>query len=591
MYGDAVRGRLSWRATEHALILTFAVFALVFVWRASAVIDGHRTFSLFDDAMISMRYGRNLVDGHGLVFNNGQHVEGYTNLLWTLVMAGVQVVVPGRRFSAGAVSLLSASLLVAQLYVVRAFTRRLTDLPFAPLVAIAGTACSFTLVFWALRGMEVGLLALLVVSAAFAVARVMQEGLDRRGGLLIAFLLTLVLFTRDDAAVPCAVMLAFLIAGVDRERRKRTAAVAAAGAVAVVGARLALRLALYGHLVPNTYVLKIQGIPKHLLLQRGLLGLGYVLGFGLAVPVALGLIAISRADTRPVRLALMMLATIVVAQLAYSVAVGGDAWEDAGFANRFLATVIGPLSILVAIGVANLARGRVHRRAGLLALVPITGSIVFVVVAPRFTRYYQLGDKAARSGFHDTVRLLFLVAAATVLCAAMLRRSARPALAAVLALLAVAAPNVLPIASWTRHNQPFQTSETAWARYGERLAAATQPNARIAASSIGNIGYFSQRPIVDELGKIDEHVARTPPRTSFWVLPGHWRWDYRYSVVTLRPDVVAELFGPSKADEQMIEAAGYDVVPTPSGHGPVYVRANSALVDRSKLRYAAEVAR
>src|SRR5438128_259469 len=39
-----------------------------------------------DDAFISMRYARNLSLGHGLVFNAGERVEGYTNFLWTLIL-------------------------------------------------------------------------------------------------------------------------------------------------------------------------------------------------------------------------------------------------------------------------------------------------------------------------------------------------------------------------------------------------------------------------------------------------------------------------------------------------------------------------
>lgn len=37
-----------------------------------------------DDAFISFRYAKNFVDGLGLVFNQGEFVEGYTNFLWTL---------------------------------------------------------------------------------------------------------------------------------------------------------------------------------------------------------------------------------------------------------------------------------------------------------------------------------------------------------------------------------------------------------------------------------------------------------------------------------------------------------------------------
>ena len=36
-----------------------------------------------DDAFITYRYARNLARGNGLVFNEGEQVEGYTNFLWT----------------------------------------------------------------------------------------------------------------------------------------------------------------------------------------------------------------------------------------------------------------------------------------------------------------------------------------------------------------------------------------------------------------------------------------------------------------------------------------------------------------------------
>ena len=40
-----------------------------------------------DDAYISFRYAANLVAGHGLVYNPGEAIEGYTNFLWTLIVA------------------------------------------------------------------------------------------------------------------------------------------------------------------------------------------------------------------------------------------------------------------------------------------------------------------------------------------------------------------------------------------------------------------------------------------------------------------------------------------------------------------------
>src|SRR4249920_1270831 len=40
-----------------------------------------------DDAFISFRYAKNLVEGRGLVYNTGERVEGYTNFLWTVIIA------------------------------------------------------------------------------------------------------------------------------------------------------------------------------------------------------------------------------------------------------------------------------------------------------------------------------------------------------------------------------------------------------------------------------------------------------------------------------------------------------------------------
>jgi hypothetical protein len=51
---------------------------------AAGVIAAARLRWTCDDAYITYRYADNLVRGLGLVFNEGERVEGYTNLSWTL---------------------------------------------------------------------------------------------------------------------------------------------------------------------------------------------------------------------------------------------------------------------------------------------------------------------------------------------------------------------------------------------------------------------------------------------------------------------------------------------------------------------------
>src|SRR5688500_1706387 len=50
-------------------------------------LSGHAAGS--DDAYISYRYARNLADGAGLTFNPGERVEGYSNLLYVLLLTPV----------------------------------------------------------------------------------------------------------------------------------------------------------------------------------------------------------------------------------------------------------------------------------------------------------------------------------------------------------------------------------------------------------------------------------------------------------------------------------------------------------------------
>ena len=106
-------GLRPWWASAPLPIAAFLAIGAVFVARTSLVTTDGRTFTLFDDAMVSMRFARNLAEGHGLVYNAGQHpVEGYTNFLWTLWMAALHLLPVPTRFVPLLVSVSGAVLLV-----------------------------------------------------------------------------------------------------------------------------------------------------------------------------------------------------------------------------------------------------------------------------------------------------------------------------------------------------------------------------------------------------------------------------------------------------------------------------------------------
>jgi len=82
-------GRGGFLLVVDVALLIFLVLQVLFFWGRSQ-----------EDAYISYRYAWNFVNGHGLVYNAGEHVEGISNLLWTLSLAGLYLL--GLPFPAAA---------------------------------------------------------------------------------------------------------------------------------------------------------------------------------------------------------------------------------------------------------------------------------------------------------------------------------------------------------------------------------------------------------------------------------------------------------------------------------------------------------
>lgn len=117
-----------------------------------------------DDAFISFRYARNLVEGRGLVFNPGERVEGYTNFLWTLLMAaGMLLGVHPVQVSA----VLGLASLTGVLVLITFIGRKLLPGHRRMTVSLAalGLATSYGFASFATSGLETMFAALLVLVA------------------------------------------------------------------------------------------------------------------------------------------------------------------------------------------------------------------------------------------------------------------------------------------------------------------------------------------------------------------------------------------------------------------------------------------
>lgn len=193
-----------------------------------------------DDAFISYRYARNFVEGHGLVFNVGERVEGYSNLLWVLLTAaGMKLGFEPLAWTRGMGAICHVGVVITAVFAAHRLTRSAWAAIATGLLLGASTAlCSS-----AMSGLETGLYSLLITAAFAAV------GGDRLG--LASLMLGLAAITRPEGAGVCVVGLTLLVFDRNAGHRRDLIRLAAPCA-AVVIALLVFRLSYYGELLPNS---------------------------------------------------------------------------------------------------------------------------------------------------------------------------------------------------------------------------------------------------------------------------------------------------------------------------------------------------
>jgi hypothetical protein len=308
------------------LVLGFFI-TLAFIESTAFVVEGEKYYVLFDDAMISMRYAYNLAHGQGPVWNAGERVEGFTNPLWVGWMALVHLLPLPLSKTSLVIQAGGALLLGATLYFVRRIVELFTDDLFTMLGAVALTAFYQPLHSWDLLGMEVSLLGLILTAALWSVLK--NDGRLTPQALGLLGVSTLIRF---DMAVPYLVILAGLL--LTRKGTRKIDLIWGLGVLVLfLAAQTLARVFYYGEWLPNTYYLKVEGWPFALRILRGLYALLlFIYHFNWALfLLPLGLLLVRR------NWKTALILGVIAGQLAYSVFVGGDAWEDHGGANRYIA--------------------------------------------------------------------------------------------------------------------------------------------------------------------------------------------------------------------------------------------------------------
>jgi hypothetical protein len=507
------------------IVAAYCLYAGAFVYRTSFIVDGERYFSLFDDGMISMRYARNLANGYGLVWNpGGERVEGFTNPLWVLYMSLFHLLPVSASKVSAFIQISGILFLTCNLFVVRRIAGLISEgSSMVSLCAVLLTAFYLPLNNWALQGMEVSILTLITSICVWRTLLCLHSG---RFSTLLYPLLGVATLVRTDMVIPFIAMCGFLFVA-DQGNRMKHLVVGLSVFVSFVLFQTLFRLWYFGDILPNTYYLKMTGYPLLLRIIRGLIVfLEFIWQMNLIIFAIPFMALLFRRDKR-----ILAMIWIFLAQVGYSIYVGGDAWEWWGGSNRYLVIVMPVFFALLCYALTKIVR-------------LMTRGWVASQGSSRVPALYQV-DR------HNTRRTRYGTIALTLVC--------------LLSLNSIHGPQAL--GEWLLVTRPLLVLDNQYSvKMARLLNKITKDQAKIAVVYAGAIPYFSGRDSIDLLGKTDERIAHEDMRRSSWkyigFYPGHLKWNYSHSIGELKPDVIAQLWdlwGSSKEAKPYLEGVYTEV--------------------------------
>ncbi len=482
-------------ALRNGRVATLAAFVALPALLALAAWHSWSRWFLIDDAFISFRYARNLVEGHGLVFNPGDRVEGYTSFLWTCLSAGAIRAGLDPETIAPAMGMAASLLLLAALY---CWSRELGLPPVWALVAPAMLAANRSYAGWATGGLETRLFSLLIVALAWRLDAERRRDATRPR-LLSAILAGLACLTRPEGWLAPVLRLLTGLWGSARAGRGRenvrglvTWLVAFAS---IAGTHLVWRMIYYGDWLPNSFRAKVPGLR----LSSGLVYLGLFALHHLAAPLAVVCLALPAGYGRIRSIAASVARDLsgfalpfCALYFAYAASIGGDHFEF-----RFMDPVLPWLYVSCALMSWRCLTARASTLAPALWKGWAAAAASLLVVSGGMSAVYGF------TGYDETLRFM-----------------GRERSVSIVSMEAEGA--------YLDH----------WSRMGRWLARHAAAGESIAVAPAGAIPWYSGLRTLDMLGINDRDLAAMPPMEGLNI--GHERMA---ALETVRTRGVTYLIG------------------------------------------------
>ena len=491
---NAIHSLLSWR---NAL---YAPWIILFAWMVDL------SWFLTDDAFVTFRYVRNLVEGHGLVFNVGERVEGYTNFLWALELAAFRSVFGIRPEHAS--PWLSVAYTAGTFVVLFLCAARLPAVPKRGLVqwmAVGLVCSSATFAVWTSGGgLETRQFTFFTV---LAVTLLVLGWANEKALAAASLSLAAAALTRPEGTLVAAVCIGWFAVQSAASRGRisvdfRKAAWLGAPFAAAVAAHFLWRYAYYGEWLPNTYYAKHVG-PWYEMGFRYLYAAAVETGAWMWLPLACVSAVIEWRARRTLTCVLPVLLTVIHA--AYVARIGGDHFEyrplDFYWPLLALPTALG----IVLVGEHAVGRrGRLRRGASGACALVLYIPVVFYSGAIQAGLLFE-GARTDGRVFEAQIdrnwqEARWLVSAPGISTLADISDRLRRDMA----------PHLVGL-RFAEHREFAKRRLEQWGPYENIERGILPHDTTMAVGSIGIQPYFlPDVTVVDTLGLTDAVVARTP---------------------------------------------------------------------------------
>ncbi len=484
-----------------------------------------------DDALISFRYAKRLIQGKGLTFNDGEFVEGYSNLLWVIVVALFGLINDNLIEMTRVIGYICSALTIgAMLYVLKPTIIKdniINNLKYnykkllALLFGIVFLGLSGTIAVWTIGGLEQTLIFVLlawIIALFFKRYNEVRHNKDSvsykdsvKKAILPGILGGLLCITRPDSPlfiVSFCIGLFFLF-GFNTKTLLKSFIFGLISATFYLG-QLIFRIIYYGDFLPNTAYAKLA-----LTETRLLNGIGYLFfGLYLILPITIFILILSilAFTNKHFRRKFVFLFIPAFIWSGYVIFIGGDIFV----AFRHFVPIIVIFAFILAEAIRSISLHNMPFTTK--KKYPQESEAIKKDKSYEERKNFQFKNKTLKY-VSLTLNVLIIIFSIVMLTVFGFRQQKK------------------------EHKYNWKARYERWEYNGKVLGdmlitAFGEEQPLIAVNAAGALPYFTGFPTIDMLGLNDSHIAKHGrPKTFGKGFIGHELGDGKY-VLSRNPDLV-----------------------------------------------------